>query len=66
MSSSAVQTVSTLLTEEEKAELQSYDFPFENLAFEGGGSKGMAYVGVVRVSSVAQFWHVGKIALLRS
>ncbi|XP_021360664.1 uncharacterized protein LOC110455070 isoform X1 [Mizuhopecten yessoensis] len=26
-----------------------YDYPFENIVFEGGGSKGMAYCGAVRV-----------------
>lgn len=27
-----------------------HDFPFENLVFEGGGNKGMAYVGALQVS----------------
>lgn len=27
-----------------------YVFPFENLVFEGGGNKGLAYCGAVRVS----------------
>ncbi|XP_038069893.1 uncharacterized protein LOC119739137 [Patiria miniata] len=44
-----VKPLSSLLTPEEKAEFQGYEFPFENLAFEGGGSKGMAYVGMIRV-----------------
>ncbi|XP_031568243.1 uncharacterized protein LOC116302953 [Actinia tenebrosa] len=26
-----------------------HDFPFENLVFEGGGNKGMAYVGVLQI-----------------
>ena len=26
------------------------DFPFENVVFEGGGNKGISYVGAVRVS----------------
>lgn len=26
-----------------------FDFPFENLVFEGGGNKGMAYVGALQV-----------------
>lgn len=28
---------------------QGFDFPFENLVFEGGGNKGMAYVGALQV-----------------
>ena len=39
-----------ILTENEKREFAECDFPFENLAFEGGGSKSMSYVGVIRVS----------------
>jgi len=27
-----------------------YEFPFENLVLEGGGTKGLAYCGVGRVS----------------
>ena len=27
-----------------------FDFPFVNLSFEGGGNKGMAYVGALRVN----------------
>ncbi|XP_052797030.1 uncharacterized protein LOC128229234 isoform X2 [Mya arenaria] len=30
-------------------DIREYDFPFENLAFEGGGNKGLAYCGAVRV-----------------
>ena len=29
---------------------EKYVFPFENLVFEGGGNKGLAYCGAVRVS----------------
>lgn len=29
-----------------------YCFPFENIVFEGGGSKGLAYCGAVRVSAL--------------
>ena len=29
--------------------LKSHDYNFENLVFEGGGSKGMAYVGAIQV-----------------
>ena len=28
---------------------KNYDFPFTNLVFEGGGNKGMAYVGALQV-----------------
>ncbi|XP_038060558.1 uncharacterized protein LOC119731462 [Patiria miniata] len=38
-----------ILTPEEKREFEGYEFPFENLAFQGGGSKGLAYVGTFRV-----------------
>ncbi|XP_071802337.1 uncharacterized protein [Asterias amurensis] len=38
-----------ILTEAEKREFAECEFPFENLAFEGGGSKSMSYVGVIRV-----------------
>ena len=30
----------------------NYVFPFENLIFEGGGNKGMAYVGALKVLEV--------------
>ena len=30
---------------------EDYIFPFENLVLEGGGNKGLAYCGAVRVSS---------------
>ena len=35
-------------TEEASTEIGNYDF--ENLVFEGGGNKGLAYVGAVMVS----------------
>ncbi|XP_033642719.1 uncharacterized protein LOC117302869 [Asterias rubens] len=44
-----VEPKASLLTEDEKREFRGIDFPFENLALEGGGSKGLSYVGVVRV-----------------
>ena len=31
--------------------ISSQEYPFENLVFEGGGSKGMAYVGALQVFS---------------
>ncbi|KAK2564725.1 Uncharacterized protein P5673_011405 [Acropora cervicornis] len=33
----------------EEAVYQGFPFPFENLVFEGGGNKGMAYVGALQV-----------------
>ena len=35
-----------------KVRPEDYDFPFENLVFEGGGNKGLAYCGAVRVSRI--------------
>ncbi|XP_053373751.1 uncharacterized protein LOC123532094 isoform X2 [Mercenaria mercenaria] len=29
--------------------INEYEYPFENLAFEGGGNKGLAYCGAIRV-----------------
>ena len=31
-------------------EYEDYDFNFDNLVFEGGGNKGLAYVGAIMVS----------------
>ncbi|XP_071802334.1 uncharacterized protein [Asterias amurensis] len=45
----SVEPKASLLTEDEKREFRGIDFPFENLALEGGGSKGLSYVGVARV-----------------
>ncbi|GFR92304.1 hypothetical protein ElyMa_004349600 [Elysia marginata] len=42
-------------TEDKKArsvDPSKYEYPFENLVFEGGGNKGLAYCGAVRVSTV--------------
>ena len=33
-------------------ELKGYEYPFTNLVMEGGGSKGMAYVGALKVQFV--------------
>ena len=35
-----------------KVDIEEYEFPFENLVFEGGGNKGLAYCGAVRVSAL--------------
>ncbi|XP_060069581.1 uncharacterized protein LOC132549645 isoform X2 [Ylistrum balloti] len=32
-----------------KVDIQDHEYPFENLVFEGGGNKGLAYCGAVRV-----------------
>lgn len=41
------------LSEDEKMlvniDIKNYDYPFENLVLEGGGTKGMAYFGSVQV-----------------
>ena len=36
-------------TSHEEAVYKGFSFPFENLVFEGGGNKGMAYVGALQV-----------------
>ncbi len=41
-----------MLTEEERQELGAYEYPFENVALEGGGNKGSAYIGAIRVSTL--------------
>ena len=38
--------------------LLRYEFDFENLAFEGGGNKGYAYFGVIKVRLKKYFVHV--------
>lgn len=35
---------------------RDYDFPFRNIVLEGGGNKGIAYCGAVRVSDVCLSW----------
>lgn len=39
-----------------KVDLTKYKFPFENLVFEGGGNKGLAYCGAVRVLEELGVW----------
>ena len=36
-------------TSHEEDIYRGFNFPFENLVFEGGGNKGMAYVGALQV-----------------
>ena len=36
----------------DKIFFEKYEFPIENLVFEGGGNKGMSYVGAIEVSFV--------------
>ena len=31
---------------------EDYEYPFENIAFEGGGTKGMVYMGALQVISI--------------
>ncbi|XP_072015107.1 uncharacterized protein [Amphiura filiformis] len=52
----ASSTGATMLTDEEKEELSGYDYPFENVAFEGGGNKGSAYIGAIRVLEEIGVW----------
>lgn len=45
--------VSSILKEEEIEEFyRGYDWPFENLVFEGGGAKCISAIGVYRVSTI--------------
>lgn len=37
---------------ETKMKLANYKYPFENLIFEGGGNKGLAYCGAIKVGHV--------------
>lgn len=41
---------------------QLYQYPFESLVFEGGGNKGLAYCGAVRVSDI-EYDLIGKRTL---
>lgn len=34
----------------DKIDYRAYEYPFENLVFEGGGAKGQVYVGALQVS----------------
>lgn len=37
-------------------EPQDYDYPFQNVVFEGGGNKGIAYCGAVKVLEDLNLW----------
>ncbi|XP_072046282.1 uncharacterized protein [Amphiura filiformis] len=45
-----------ILTPGELKEFENDKFPFENIAFEGGGSKGTAHIGAVRVLEEIGVW----------
>ncbi|XP_072045344.1 uncharacterized protein [Amphiura filiformis] len=45
-----------ILTPEELKEFENDKFPFENIAFEGGGSQGTAHIGAVRVLEEIGVW----------
>ncbi|XP_071803371.1 uncharacterized protein [Asterias amurensis] len=40
----------------ETINFEDYVYPFENIVFEGGGNKGLAYAGAVRVLEKAGVW----------
>ena len=33
-----------------EAQYHDYDYPFENIVFEGGGTKGHSYIGCLQVT----------------
>ncbi|XP_022095709.1 uncharacterized protein LOC110981955 isoform X3 [Acanthaster planci] len=45
-----------ILTEDECDELSRYQYPWHNIVFEGGGMKGFAYGGAVRVLEETGIW----------
>ncbi len=45
-----------ILTEDERKELGQYNYPWHNIVFEGGGNKGLAYAGSVRVLEEIGVW----------
>lgn len=45
-------------------QLSAVNFPFENAIFEGGGVKGIAYVGAIKVSlQVVMWWSIQVVNL---
>ena len=52
---SSLQLFKTVADDDEEGDdeiFKDVEFPFENLVFEGGGNKGMAYVGALKVCSL--------------
>ena len=56
LSANGIKSLSTSISrirekEDEIQEIryQDYEYPFENIAFEGGGAKGIVYMGVMKV-----------------
>lgn len=45
---------------------KNFDFPFENLILEGGGNKGMAYVGALQVFFVSSTFFLALAFVLSS
>ncbi|CAH1246997.1 Hypp7805 [Branchiostoma lanceolatum] len=43
----------TVIDDPQDKDLGNYDFPFENLVIEGGGARGVAYIGALRVLETA-------------
>ncbi|KAH9524746.1 hypothetical protein Btru_027688, partial [Bulinus truncatus] len=46
--SSSVRPDKTTVIKDDDVELEMYTYPFENIVFEGGGTKGLAYCGAIR------------------
>ncbi|XP_038076985.1 uncharacterized protein LOC119744872 isoform X1 [Patiria miniata] len=47
---------SEILTAEQKEEFAGHDFCFDNIVFEGGGNKGLAAIGAIRVLEELGIW----------
>ncbi|XP_071790966.1 uncharacterized protein [Asterias amurensis] len=45
-----------ILSEDERDELGQFKYPWHNIVFEGGGNKGLAYAGSVRVLEEIGVW----------
>ncbi|XP_038076984.1 uncharacterized protein LOC119744871 [Patiria miniata] len=53
---SSVAASSELLTVRQKDEFVGYDFCFDTIVFEGGGNKGLAATGAIRVLEELGYW----------
>ena len=42
------------LEEQDIDKLKDLNYPFQNIVLEGGGSKGLAYVGALEVSLISE------------